>query len=162
LPPPDNLNDIEPSSLLSHTTTLTTALTLQRFSSSSQQDNSPTATTLTDRSLFLATTWSRPRKLQSTMTQAYPVTSQSNSMSPQSRTRANGTGNASRPQRPGPARPPQPRDGDTRHAYSSINASFASRQDPQPRDPGNGRRSRGPQPRDPGGKRDPQPRDPGT
>jgi hypothetical protein len=162
LSPPDNHNNIEPSSLLSHTITLIVALTLQRFSSSSQQDNRPIASTPTNRSLFLATTWSRPRRLESTMIQAYPVTSEFNSMSPQSRTRANGTGNASRPQRPGPARPPQPRDGDTRHAYSYMNASFASRQDPQPRDPGNGRRSRGPQPRDPGGKRDPQPRDPGT
>jgi hypothetical protein len=74
--------------------------------------------------------------------------------------------NAGRPQRPaGPKQDPQPRDGDTRHSYNSMSASFASRpkpEPPQPRDPGNGRRSRDPHPRDPGGRRDPLPRDPGT
>jgi hypothetical protein len=88
---------------------------------------------------------------------ALPTTTTTN-MPPNLYTRTRTAGNASRPQRPGPARPVQPRDGDTRYSY----ASMSSRQDPQPRDPGNGRRSRGPQPRYLGGKRDPQPRDPGT
>lgn len=82
----------------------------------------------------------------------------------------------SRPQRPaGPRDPPQPRDGDTRHHFSSLVAnSILSRGAPevQPRDPGNGRhrsmRAKDPQPRDPGNGRhsmrgnDPQPRDPGN
>jgi hypothetical protein len=162
LPPPDNHHNIRSSNLLPLLTTPTPALTLRRFSSNSPQDNNPTANTLTGISLSVATTWSPAQGLRTTMTQAFPIASAVGTMSPLAHTRASGISNASRPQRPGPARPPQPRDGDTRHVFSSMNASFASRQDPQPRDPGNGRRSRGPQPRDPGGKRDPQPRDPGT
>lgn len=111
------------------------------------------------------------RHHQRMMTATCYMPSPASIMSPNIYSRSHNRSNSSRPQRPGPSRPPQPRDGDTRHMFGALNSnSFAAKPkpgDPQPRDPGNGRLRRGPQPRDPGGKRgprdpsDPQPRDPG-
>jgi hypothetical protein len=137
-----------------------------------EQDKS-LANAFTSHLLSADTSRLRPRGLQhqqsTMMPHASPASSPMTSMSSPSYTRSRNTSFAARPQRPGPKQPPQPRDGDTRHMFNSMSASFASKgpqqppRDPWPRDPGNGRRSRrDPQPRDPGGKRDPQPRDPGT
>lgn len=44
-------------------------------------------------------------------------------MSPHPDTRTPDSGHAARPQRPGPRRPPQPRDGDTRHTYNHCTSA---------------------------------------
>lgn len=178
LPPHPNHQRIEQPSRLPLNTRLIDTLTPYFLSSNNLhlQHNTPLASAFTSTSLFADTTWSRPQGLQHQqpvmmMNLACPASSPISSMSSPSYTRSRNASYAARPQRPGPKQPPQPRDGDTRHMFNSVSASFALREHrsggsggdgPQPRDPGNGRRSRGPQPRDPGGKRDPQPRDPGT
>ena len=148
-----------------HSSTQTHKHIADFLSSTILPHNKPLARTFTGVSLPADTKWSRLQGLQhqqSTMTVVYSKPSSAISMSSPIFTRARTTGNAARPQRPGQPKPPQPRDGDTRHTYNAMNSSFSYKPDPQPRDPGNGRRSRDPHPRDPGGKRDPQPRDPGT
>ena len=174
LPPHYNHQRIEQPSRLPLNTRPIDTLTPHFFSSDNLHlhNNTPLANAFTSTPLSADTTRLRPQGLQHQqpvmmIALAPPASSPISSMS--SRTR-NAT-YAARPQRPGPKQPPQPRDGDTRHMFNSVSASFAFRErrsggnggdGPQPRDPGNGRRTRGPQPRDPGGKRDPQPRDPGT
>lgn len=163
-------NIIQQSTLLSQINTTLPTLALYTLSSTSLQDNKPIASLLAD-IVSSADTTSSPiyqgvqHQQRRMMTVAYSMPSPANTMSPQLYSRSRTTPHAGRPQRPGPSRPPQPRDGDTRHMFSSLNSnSFSARRDPQPRDPGNGRMSRGPQPRDPGGRskpKDPQPRDPG-
>lgn len=178
LPPPHPNHQrigLLPSRLLPLNTRLIDALALFFLPSNNLhlQHNKPLANAFTNNPPSADTTRSRPRGHQHPRSMmiapAFPASSPtSSSMSSPSYTRSRNASHASRPQRPGPKQPVQPRDGDTRHMYSSsMSASFAFKgppppRDPWPRDPGNGRHSRGPQPRDPGGKKDPQPRDPGT
>ena len=173
LPPHLNHQHIETSSQLPLNNRLIDTLTLCFLPSNIPRHDRPFANAFTNISPSADTTWSRPRDLQHRqsmmmmMNLASPVSSPASNMSLPSYTRSRNASHAGRPQRPsGSTQPPQPRDGDTRHMFNSMSASFASRgllaqRDPQPRDPGNGRHRRDPQPRD-GGKRDPQPRDPGT
>lgn len=165
-------NTIQQSTLLSQINTTLPTLAFHTFSSTSPQDNKPIATLLADIVSSADTILSslqqqgvQHQQQRRTMAFALATTPSSTAMSPQLYSRSRTTPHAGRPQRPGPSRPPQPRDGDTRHMFSSLKSnSFSARRDPQPRDPGNGRMSRGPQPRDPGGRskpKDPQPRDPG-
>ena len=180
LPPHYNHQRIEQPSRLPLNTRLIDTLTPHFLSSNNLhlQNNTPLANAFTSTPLSADTTRLRPQGLQHQqpvmmIAAASPASSPISSMSSPSppSTRSRNASYAARPQRPGPKQPPQPRDGDTRHMFNSVSASFAFREQrsggnggdgPQPRDPGNGRRSRDPHPRDPGGKRDPQPRDPGT
>lgn len=166
----NNIN-IEQPTQLPPTTTTNTTLALSILPFKSLLANKPIANILSSAD----TTLSSPQQgaqyhhrhhHQRMMTATSYMPSPASIMSSNLYSRSRNTIHSSRPQRPGPSRPPQPRDGDTRHMFGALNSnSFAAKPkpgDPQPRDPGNGRLRHGPQPRDPGGKRDPpQPRDPG-
>ena len=153
LSPHTNHQSIEQPARLPLNTRLIDTLTPHFLSSNNLhlQHNTPLANAVTSTPLSADTTRLRPQGLQHQqpmmmmMNLASPDSSPISSMSPRSYTRSRNASHAARPQRPGPKQPPQPRDGDTRHMFNSVSASFALREQRAGGDGGDG-----PQPRDPG------------